>query len=343
MAAYRNYLPVVLLTVVSGCHSFGPLVKRDSELNCPTDVRRTVPWCWGEDAVFHCPCGPDGPYYGHRPTCWRTWPTPATVWRDSYCPCPQPAGVCGPCAIEGQGVVVDEQVIVLPQPEEMAPRPAQPPTQLVTPPVPPVLENPVEGNVAPPALEPLPPTSQTLPASANRTAPVAYRVPTPSSPTTCGAALQAEVLPSPPVRAARRPAPTGYARALAPRRELAKAPAVSVVTPASTPVEATSYDAAPAPAVPAVMAAGSAAPTPVPTTGVSIAVLDKPARSPAATTLPLPVESTIAIVPEAAKPAVKLTTAPAAAAPTAAATPTTAPAPAAPAANEGRGGWIFVR
>ncbi|QDV79750.1 hypothetical protein K2D_33660 [Planctomycetes bacterium K2D] len=45
-------------------------------------------WCWGEDAVFDCPCGPDEAYHGHKPTCWRDWQAPASVWRDERCGCP---------------------------------------------------------------------------------------------------------------------------------------------------------------------------------------------------------------------------------------------------------------
>ena len=86
MSVHRFCLPILVGTVLSGCcHSLGLLVKRDSELNCPTDIRRTVPWCAGEDAIFRCPCGPADEFYGHKPTCWRTWPAPAAVWRDSYC------------------------------------------------------------------------------------------------------------------------------------------------------------------------------------------------------------------------------------------------------------------
>jgi hypothetical protein len=94
-----------LVTMLTGC-SFGPLVKRQSELNCPTDIRKTVPWCAGEDAVFRCPCGPQGAFYGHKPTCWRKWPMPATVWRD--------AG-CGPIVHDAPTLApTDEQVIPLP-------------------------------------------------------------------------------------------------------------------------------------------------------------------------------------------------------------------------------------
>ena len=70
-----------------GCHHWGYFPKRQSELNCPTDIRQTIPWCAGEDAVFRCPCGPSPHFYGHKPTCWGYWPAPGEVWRDSYCGC----------------------------------------------------------------------------------------------------------------------------------------------------------------------------------------------------------------------------------------------------------------
>ena len=73
--------------LLNGCH-FGYYPKRQSELNCPTDIRQTVPWCAGEDAVFRCPCGPSPQFYGHKPTCWGTWPASGAQWRDSYCGCP---------------------------------------------------------------------------------------------------------------------------------------------------------------------------------------------------------------------------------------------------------------
>ena len=77
---------VLTLLLAGGCHRYGMLVKRESELNCPTDIRKTVPWCAGEDAIFRCPCGPSSNFYGHKPTCWRNWPLPGAKWRDAYCP-----------------------------------------------------------------------------------------------------------------------------------------------------------------------------------------------------------------------------------------------------------------
>jgi len=73
---------VMLLT---GCRHYGILVKRESELNCPTDIRKTVPWCAGEDSVFCCPCGPNEQFHGHKPTCWRPWQSSGEEWRDLHC------------------------------------------------------------------------------------------------------------------------------------------------------------------------------------------------------------------------------------------------------------------
>ena len=83
---------VMCLAAVSGCC----WCKRASEMNCPTDVRKAECWCFGEDALFHCPCGPNEEYYGHKPTCWRAWPTSAEEWRDMRCgPLQQTAIPCG--------------------------------------------------------------------------------------------------------------------------------------------------------------------------------------------------------------------------------------------------------
>ncbi len=68
-----------------GCKSSGLLAKREAEKCCPTDIRKTVPWCAGEDALFHCPCEPSAEFYGYKPTCWRTWPTSGASWRDLHC------------------------------------------------------------------------------------------------------------------------------------------------------------------------------------------------------------------------------------------------------------------
>ena len=62
------------LAVSSGCLCKGICTKRDNELCCPTDVRKTHFWCFGEDAIIHGPCGPKEELYGYEPTCWRAWP-----------------------------------------------------------------------------------------------------------------------------------------------------------------------------------------------------------------------------------------------------------------------------
>lgn len=83
MAKSSLVLCIVLLAT-SGCH-WGVLTVRHQEQVCPTDIRKRHWWLWGEDAIFHCPCGADGAYHGHKPTCWREWQAPTTVWRDEHC------------------------------------------------------------------------------------------------------------------------------------------------------------------------------------------------------------------------------------------------------------------
>ncbi len=85
MTALRYLSIIICVCLLSGCSQYGLFVKQESECNCPTDIRQTVPWCAGEDAIFHCPCGPDREFYGHKPTCWGVWPAPAAQWRDAYC------------------------------------------------------------------------------------------------------------------------------------------------------------------------------------------------------------------------------------------------------------------
>jgi len=89
--------------IFSGCQR-GIFLKRESELNCPTDIRKTVPWSAGEDAIFCCPCAPDGDFYGHKPTCWGVWPAPAAQWREAH---------CGPLAQDLAVVMPDERIMTL--------------------------------------------------------------------------------------------------------------------------------------------------------------------------------------------------------------------------------------
>ena len=63
---------------------------------CPTDIRKTHLWIFGEDAIFCPPCGPDHDYYGQKPTCWRDWPSSGADWRDGTC-----GGVCLACQPAG--------------------------------------------------------------------------------------------------------------------------------------------------------------------------------------------------------------------------------------------------
>jgi hypothetical protein len=64
---------IVCLAAASGCNlcCWG---KRNSELEGPTDIRKSLYWCFGEDAVFEQPLGPSREDYGLKPTCWREWP-----------------------------------------------------------------------------------------------------------------------------------------------------------------------------------------------------------------------------------------------------------------------------
>jgi hypothetical protein len=373
MSVHRISLPLLLAAVTCGCTSFGPMVKRESELNCPTDIRRTVPWCAGEDAVFHCPCGPDGAFHGHRPTCWRSWPAPATVWRDTYC-----KGTL--CSDDPSYVVEDPQVIMLPQPGEtihsveptpvpsMLPIPAEgssapgvietQPPMLETPAIevpaepaaaiqrgttvparPAVLENPVGRVSPPPVLEPLPPTTQALPVS--RSPQLAQR----SEPVNCGVPMVPEPLAARPQLAPTTTAalpprpPIVQAEALAPRpalRERTNSYARALPPRREATVSARPTVATTAPVAPRTDAIVAATPTgSAVTTRVAPAAHEHPASG-----QPASRNTTLAIVAEA----------PAAAAPTITAstvqrTPASSPTPqtAELNPNQGRSGWIFVR
>ena len=77
-------LAVTLLAACSGCR-LGVFGKRQQEICCPTDIRKQQSWIWGDDAIFDYPCCTDEMYHGHKPTCWREWDAPASVWRDDFC------------------------------------------------------------------------------------------------------------------------------------------------------------------------------------------------------------------------------------------------------------------
>lgn len=105
MPRSRICFMLMLAATALGCRAHGPFVKRESEVRCPTDVRKTVPWCYGEDAIFMCPCGPAQAYHGLKPTCWRPWPGTAAEWRDSHCyggHCPD--GGCYAAPVPGDSV-----------------------------------------------------------------------------------------------------------------------------------------------------------------------------------------------------------------------------------------------
>ncbi|MCA9236067.1 MAG: hypothetical protein KDA44_11385 [Planctomycetales bacterium] len=140
MPLLRICLALVVATAALGCQPHGPFVKRESELNCPTDIRKTVPWCFGEDAIFTCPCGPDEAYNGMKPTCWRAWPGGGAQWRDTYCAGGQcPGGRCSsgqcssgqcpggcPCGVEPEILYPGERVdSIFGAPPLLLPEPAQ--------------------------------------------------------------------------------------------------------------------------------------------------------------------------------------------------------------------------
>src|SRR4051794_2226927 len=79
------------LAASSGCLCHGICTKAESERQCPTDIRKTHYWCFGEDAIMHCPCGPKNELYGYERTQWRAWP--------DYC---EDCGVPGPRSIPEQ-------------------------------------------------------------------------------------------------------------------------------------------------------------------------------------------------------------------------------------------------
>lgn len=108
------------MLLTCGCRH-GLVTKYAQESCCPTDIRQTHCWCWGEDALFDTPCGPDEAYHGHKPTCWRPWPSPASVWRDEHCG--------GPPCDNGQQVYLGAPLFTQPQVESIkspAPSPAEP-------------------------------------------------------------------------------------------------------------------------------------------------------------------------------------------------------------------------
>ena len=83
-------LVAACFTSSSGCLCRGICTKRDNELCCPTDVRKTHFWCFGEDAFIQGPCGPKEELYGYEPTCWREFPAVPPCYGFDYCERPRP-------------------------------------------------------------------------------------------------------------------------------------------------------------------------------------------------------------------------------------------------------------
>lgn len=92
---------IVCLAAASGCN-FGPWGKRATELEGPTDIRRSHFWCLGEDAVFEQPLGPSRDDYGLKPTCWREWPAGGARCTDPV------KCLGGNCAPAMPGVPIDQ-------------------------------------------------------------------------------------------------------------------------------------------------------------------------------------------------------------------------------------------
>lgn len=137
--------------VASGCHC-GCLMKRESEMSCPTDIRQTVPWCGGEDAIFHCPCRPACDFYGYKPTCWGIWPASGAEWRDAYCGSPM-------CDYPSERIEAGSEFIPTPHPSEPLP------TSGATMRVPRQLQPAGIPTRSEPKCSLLPPTNGTLPAN----------------------------------------------------------------------------------------------------------------------------------------------------------------------------------
>jgi hypothetical protein len=74
-------------------------------------------WCFGEDALFRYPCGPNRVYYGHKATCWREWPSSGSEWRDAHCGPPMVHGHVPYEQYDAHGAPPLETTAPLPAPE----------------------------------------------------------------------------------------------------------------------------------------------------------------------------------------------------------------------------------
>jgi hypothetical protein len=123
MPRFGVVILILFQVLTSGCN-YCCWGKRRSEKNCPTDIRQTHVWCFGEDAIFHYPCGPNEEFYGYQPTCWREWPTSGAAWRDIHCP----PGVAAPAAESIQFQPQENGGLTPPDAELPEPFPIVPPT-----------------------------------------------------------------------------------------------------------------------------------------------------------------------------------------------------------------------
>jgi hypothetical protein len=109
---------IVCLAAASGCN-FGPWGKRATELEGPTDIRRSHFWCLGEDAVFEQPLGPSRDDYGLKPTCWREWP-------EGGARCTDPAKCLGGSCVPAMPGVPIDQHAPMPSWEQTLPKASGP-------------------------------------------------------------------------------------------------------------------------------------------------------------------------------------------------------------------------
>lgn len=124
----RLSLSHVLFAAI-GVASVGCQLNRSEEQCCPTDARRLVYSCAGQEAVRQGPCGPNEAFYGHHPTCWGSWPNGWEVYQADHCAqatavaaTPVASDSCDACETAGPSHPVAVESV----PREPAPTEAEP-------------------------------------------------------------------------------------------------------------------------------------------------------------------------------------------------------------------------
>lgn len=79
------FQPRHTLLVAAAVIGLGGCTLSRNEDCCPTDARRLVYSCAGQEAVRQGPCGPNEAYYGHHPTCWSAWPDGWRQYEADHC------------------------------------------------------------------------------------------------------------------------------------------------------------------------------------------------------------------------------------------------------------------